>query len=149
MIKKLSLNVVKMQSLIIGSGPNIRKIESQPDAQPSFSVGDQESEMVPNTKYLGIQKDSQLNWDKRVDSIKTKANPGGSTWIVSMRGGATGKSEKLPCPGVRFLKMIPCPGAKVLKQYPVLEFFRTKLCPTVEICKKSIGKYGNVGIQAI
>ena len=27
---KLSLNVVKMQSLIIGSGPNIHKIESQP-----------------------------------------------------------------------------------------------------------------------
>ena len=33
---RLSLNVVKTQSLIIGSGPNIRKIESQPDAPPSF-----------------------------------------------------------------------------------------------------------------
>ena len=39
---KLSLNVVKMQSLIIGSGPNIHKIESQPDAPPSFSIGYQE-----------------------------------------------------------------------------------------------------------
>ena len=29
---KFSLNVVKTQSIIIGSGPNIRKIESQPDA---------------------------------------------------------------------------------------------------------------------
>ena len=71
---KLSLNVVKTQSLIIGSGPNIRKIESQPDAQPSFSIGDQEIEMIANAKYLGVQVDSKLNWDKHVDTIKTKAN---------------------------------------------------------------------------
>ena len=63
-----------MQSLIIGSGPNIRKIESQPDAQPSFSIGDQEIEMIANAKYLGVQVDSQLNLDKHVDTIKTKAN---------------------------------------------------------------------------
>ena len=37
---------------------------------------------------------------------------GGGTWIANIRGGAAGKSEKLPCPGVRFLKMIPYPGAK-------------------------------------
>ena len=71
---KLSLNVVKTQSLIIGSGPNIRKIETQPDAQPSFSIGDQEIEMVANTKYLGVQVESQLDWDKHVGTVKTKAN---------------------------------------------------------------------------
>ena len=71
---KLSLNVVKTQSLIIGSGPNIRKIESLPDAQPSFSIGDQEIEMIRNTTYLGVKIDSQLNWDKHTDAIKSKAN---------------------------------------------------------------------------
>ena len=71
---KLSLNVVKTQSLIIGSGPNIRKIESQPDAPPSFSIGDQDIEMITNTRYLGVQIDSKLNWDKHIDTIKTKAN---------------------------------------------------------------------------
>ena len=65
---------MKTQSVIVGSGPNIRKIESQPDAQPSFSIGDQEIEMIANAKYLGVQVDSQLNWDKHVDTIKTKAN---------------------------------------------------------------------------
>ena len=65
---------MKTQSLIIGSGPNIRKIETQPDAQPSFSIGDQEIEMIANTKYLGVQVDSQLNWDKHVGTINTKAN---------------------------------------------------------------------------
>ena len=71
---KLSLNVVKTQSLIIGSGPNIRKIESQPDAPPSFSIGDQDIEMITNTRYLGVQIDSKLNWDIHIDTIKTKAN---------------------------------------------------------------------------
>ena len=69
----LSLNVVKTQSLIICSGPNIRKVESQSDAQPSFSIGDQQIEMIANTKYLGVQVESQINWDKHVDTIKAKA----------------------------------------------------------------------------
>ena len=68
---KLSLNVLKTQSPIIGSGPNIGKIETQPDAQPSLSIGDQEIEMIANTKYLAVQVDSQLNWDKHVGTIKT------------------------------------------------------------------------------
>ena len=71
---KLSLNVVKTQSLIIGSGPNIPKIESQPDAPPSFSIGDQDMEMITGTRCLGVQIDSKLNWDKHIDNIKSKAN---------------------------------------------------------------------------
>ena len=71
---KLSLNVVKTQSLIIGSGPSIRMIKNQPDAPPSFSIGDQDIEMITNTRYLGVQIDSKLNWGKHIDTIKTKAN---------------------------------------------------------------------------
>ena len=67
---------MQTQSLVIGSGPNIRKIESQPDAPPSFSfsIGDQDIEMITNIRYLGVQIDSKLNWDKHIDTIKTKAN---------------------------------------------------------------------------
>ena len=71
---KLFLNVVKAQPLIIGSGSNIRKIENQSDAPSSFSIGDQDIEMITNTRYLGLQIDSNLNWDKHVDTIKIKAN---------------------------------------------------------------------------
>ena len=39
-----------------------------------FSIGDQEIEMIANAKSLGVQVDSQLNWDKHVDTIKTKVN---------------------------------------------------------------------------
>ena len=65
---------MKTQSLIIGSGPNIREIESQADAPPSLSIGDQDIEMITNTRYLSVQIDSNLNWDKNIDSTKTKAS---------------------------------------------------------------------------
>ena len=71
MLSKLSLNVLKTQSLIIGSSPKIHKIE---DAQPSFFIGDQTIEVITDTKYLGLQIDSQLKWDKHIDTIKTKAS---------------------------------------------------------------------------
>ena len=71
---KLSLSIVKTQSLVIGPVPNIRKIESQHDTQPSFSIGDQDIEVISNTRYLGVRIVSQLNWEKLIDTIKTKIN---------------------------------------------------------------------------
>ena len=70
----LSLNIVKILSLVIGCAQKIHKIESLPDAQLYFSIGEQEIEMITNVRYLGVQLDSQLNWDKYIDTIKTKAN---------------------------------------------------------------------------
>ena len=72
--KKISLNVVKTQSLIIGSDPNILRIEGQPDAPPSVSIGDQDIEMITNTRYLHFQIDSNLNCEKHINTIKIKAN---------------------------------------------------------------------------
>ena len=69
---KLSLNVVKTQSLIVGSGPNIRKIQSQPDAQPSFEIDNDNIEIVSSFKYLGVQVDNQLKWDDHIDKAKKK-----------------------------------------------------------------------------
>ena len=63
---------MKTQSLIIGSGPNIRKIESKPDPRPSFPIGDQEIEMIRNTTYLSVEIDSQLNSDKHTVDIKVQ-----------------------------------------------------------------------------
>ena len=70
---KLSLNVVKTQSLIVGSGPNIRKIQSQSDAQPSFQIDNDNIEIVSSFKYLGFQVDNQLKWDDHIDKAKRKA----------------------------------------------------------------------------
>ena len=38
--------------------------------------------------------------------------PGEGGYLAYIRGGATGKSEKLPCPRVKFLKMIADLGVK-------------------------------------
>ena len=50
----LSLNVVKTQSLVLGSGPNILRIENQPVAQPHFTIGEQKIKMITNVRYLGV-----------------------------------------------------------------------------------------------
>ena len=44
--------------------------------------------------------------------LKVEPGGGGGTWPTNIWGGATGKSKKLPCPGVKFLKMIPFPAVK-------------------------------------
>ena len=66
---KLSLNVVKTQSLIIGSRPNIQKIEKQTEAKPSFEIGDQKINMITDTKYLGVQIDDKLQWDRHIEHV--------------------------------------------------------------------------------
>ena len=46
--------------------------------------------------------------------------------VYKHTGDAAGKSEKLPCPGVKFLKMMPFPTI-VCQSGHVLEFLRVKL----------------------
>ena len=65
---------MKNQSLVLGSAPNIHKIENRPDAQPYFSIGEQKIEMITNVRYFGVQLDSQFNWENHIDNIKTKEN---------------------------------------------------------------------------
>ena len=71
---ELSLNVAKTQSRVVGSTPNIRKIERRSDGQLYFSTGELKIETTNYLRYLGVQLDSQLNWDKHIDIIKTKVN---------------------------------------------------------------------------
>ena len=66
---KLSLNVAKTQSLIIGSRSTIQKIEKQTEAKPSFEIGDQKINMMTDTKYLGVQIDEKLQWDQKINMI--------------------------------------------------------------------------------
>ena len=56
---KLSLNVVKTHSLIIGSRPNIQKIRK-------FNLR-------TDTKYLRVQIDDKLQWDRHIEHVKAKA----------------------------------------------------------------------------
>ena len=72
---------------------------------------------------------------------------GGATWSTNIQGSAAGKSEKLPYPGVKFLKMIPSPRVKF--SYTLSLVSSEKIVPCKEICTKSIEKCGNIAFQAI
>ena len=70
---ELSLNVVKTQSLNIGSRPNIQNIEKQTEAKPRFEIGDQKINIITDTKYLGVQIADKLQWDRHIEQVKAKA----------------------------------------------------------------------------
>ena len=71
---------MKAQSFVVGSGPGIREIESQPDVQPSLAISDQDIAIITYTRYLRIQIDSLLNLEKHIVSfslsgtLSTKSN---------------------------------------------------------------------------
>ena len=79
---------------------NIRKIEGLADARQSFSICDQTTEMITDTKYLGVQIDSQLKWDKHIDTIKNKAHRslGLNKYAKKYQMCSTKRIEKLLCP---------------------------------------------------
>lgn len=60
---KLSFNIVKAQSIIIGSGLNIYRMQNQSDEKASFEIDNEKIEMVNNITYLGVYLDNQLKWD--------------------------------------------------------------------------------------
>ena len=64
---------IDLKKAIIGSRPDIKKIEKQAEARPSFKIGDQTINMITDTKYLGVQIDDKLQWDRHIEQVKAKA----------------------------------------------------------------------------
>ena len=58
-----------------------------------------------------LQKSHKIHSNKYT-TAEPGAWGGGGTWHTNIRGGASGKSKKLPCPRVKLLKMIACLGVK-------------------------------------
>jgi hypothetical protein len=59
---RLSLNLVKMEYLLIGSRHNINTLEEQ----PSVFIGDEPIKRVQVTKTLGVKIDQFLTWDSHI-----------------------------------------------------------------------------------
>ena len=76
--KKLSLHAVKTQFLIVGSGSNVRRFQTQPAALPKFEINNDNIEIVSSFNYLGVQVDNQLKWD---DHIEGKEKGTQSFWV--------------------------------------------------------------------
>ena len=71
---KLSLNVTKTHSLLIGSRYRIKASE-RPDSTKHFlSIGEELISSEADTKYLGLQVGQYLSWDQHVLLI-TKKSP--------------------------------------------------------------------------
>ncbi len=65
---KVSLNVVKTQSMVIGSNHLLNKVASTVD----FEISNESIDQVNSTKYLGVQIDDKLSWKNKVDALSTK-----------------------------------------------------------------------------
>ena len=67
---KLSLNVVKTQAMIIGSSQKLRKIDTPMVPIPHFQVNGNDSNLVKETKYLGLKINHNLKWESNVINTK-------------------------------------------------------------------------------
>ena len=73
---KLSLNVAKTDTMIIGSNGKLRKIDSDDSIKPQFKVGSEDIKLVKEVKYLGVQVDHQLKWTSQLALTTNKISRG-------------------------------------------------------------------------
>ena len=73
---KLSLNVAKTHSLVVGSRKRLKDINDDRVAKPSFVVGEANVSIVENIKYLGVIVDKHLSWDEQISAVTKKVSRG-------------------------------------------------------------------------
>ena len=69
---KLSLNVAKTHSLIIGCGQKLKNIQQATAVKPSLVIGREIISMIKDTKYLGVYVDQHLSWDVQIANMVKK-----------------------------------------------------------------------------
>ena len=70
---KLTLNVAKTHSMLLCTKQK-RKILKSQDESMVLKIRDNELEDVQNTKYLGVQIDSSLDWKEQIKAVSTKVS---------------------------------------------------------------------------
>ena len=70
---KLSLNVFKTLTMIIGSSQKLRKIDTHMVQIPHFLVNGNYIDRVKETKYLGLMIDRNLKWESKKKYTQKKA----------------------------------------------------------------------------
>ena len=60
---KLSLDVVKIQAMIIGSSQKLRKVDTPLAPIPHFQVNGNDINLVREIKYLDLMIDDNLKWE--------------------------------------------------------------------------------------
>ena len=72
---KSSLNVIKTQAVVIGSGPHLKNINEKAVNSPTFVIEYSPVEIVESIKNLGDQVDKYLVRDEQVQSVKLRSPP--------------------------------------------------------------------------
>ena len=67
---KLSINVAKTNSLVIGSRKKLKDIQCPLTIKPSFAISGEEISIIEHTKYLGVQLDQYMNWENHINHFK-------------------------------------------------------------------------------
>ena len=69
---KLSLNVAKTTSMLIGTRHTINdKVTTEP-LRANFVISEEPIEQKPSVKYLGVYIDSKLKWKDHIKSVASK-----------------------------------------------------------------------------
>ena len=71
---KLSLNVAKTTSMLIGTRNRLQDKSNGELHRTNFNISDELIEQKTCVKYLGIQIDSQLKWKEHVESVSLKVS---------------------------------------------------------------------------
>ena len=66
---KLSLNVAKTQSLIIGSRKKLKNIQQTTTVKPSLLIGRDTISTIKDTKYLGLYVNQHLTWGVQITNM--------------------------------------------------------------------------------
>ena len=70
---KLSLNVAKTQSMLITTKQK-RKLLVNTNQKLELNIRNNELDIVKNTKYLGVQIDSSLDWKEQIKATSAKVS---------------------------------------------------------------------------
>ena len=68
----LSLNIVKIQAMIIGSAQKLGQMSKTSDITTFFQLNGNEIDSVHKTKYLGVMLDEKLKWSKQAKFLQKK-----------------------------------------------------------------------------
>ena len=69
---KLSSNVAKTNSLVIGSRKKLKDIQFPLTIKPSFAINGEEISIIEHTKYLGVKVDQYMKWKNHINHVIKK-----------------------------------------------------------------------------
>ena len=69
---KLSINVAKTNSFVIGNRKKLEDIQSPLTIKPSFAISCEEISIIEYTKYVVEQVDQYMNWENRINHVIKK-----------------------------------------------------------------------------